>query len=78
MIFKITNTACSRLSERYPILLKYGFRNEVESYFGGTTGMIVIDSLDDLVELVRDLQKEIIISTMSEEVEIEIYDGWRE
>ena len=78
MIFKISNTARNALMTKYPVLSKYGFHNEKEGFFGGTEGDIIIDSLDDLMRLTRDLQKEIIIIGASDQAEIEIYDDWRE
>ena len=78
MIFKIRNTDCNVLLKKYPIVSEYGFHNEREGIFGGTEGDIVIDSLDDLMQLIRDLQQEIIINVRDDETEIEIYDGWRE
>ena len=81
MIFKIYNTG-GYTSEKglindYPILLKYSYHGEHE-YFGRPAGYIVINSLEELVKLTKDLDIELIIDSDEPFPTIEIYDDFRE
>lgn len=83
MIFKIynTNRTLSRsLLDDYPVLSKYGYNPEHEhEVFFGIAGFIVINSLEELITLKKDVEHEIIIDTECDDVPtIEIYDDWRE
>ena len=80
MIFKISNTQWSpSLLGEYPILCKYGYYNERKKVvWGGAEGYIVVDSLEELVNLSKDLNHDIIILNNGTEPEIEIYDDYRE
>ena len=80
MIFEIDDTRCSNLLEKYPVLSNYGYHNEREGIFAGTSGDIVINSLDDLVRLCSDLHEEVIISVREHRKKpaLEIYNDYRE
>ena len=81
MIFNIHNTdqtSETRLIDTYPNLSKYGYHDEERDLFG-YVGKVVINSIEELVSLSKDLNRSLIISNDHDiPLSIEIYDGWRE
>lgn len=81
MIFNICNTkAWGQLSEKYKKILKpFSLKtNTGENGFERTT--IEVNSLQDIVDIIKITNEEIIISDLfkNENMTIEIYDDWRE
>lgn len=81
MIFNICNTAgWGQLGEKYKKILKpFSLKiNTDESGFERVT--IEINSLQDIVDIIKATDEEIIISNLykNENMTIEIYDDWRE
>lgn len=62
----ITNKQEKILKQKYKLL------KEKESTY------ILINSLDDIVNLPKVLDEEVILKTVENNIEIEIYDYWRE
>ena len=62
----ITNEQEKILEQKYKLL------KEKESTY------ILINSLDDIVNLPKVLDEEVILTTVENNIEIEIYDYWRE
>lgn len=81
MIFKICNTGGSgegSIVDKYPILRKYGYHGEHHHRWYGIAGLIVINSLEELLALQKDVDHEIIIDMDGDTPTIEIYDDYRE
>jgi hypothetical protein len=85
MIIKICNTDYSnirRLIDRYPELSKFGYHDEEISDIAlghGYTGKVIINSLEELVLLSKEIHSEIIVCAYPGcDPSLEIYDGWRE
>ena len=81
MIIRICNTDYSdrtRLIDRYPKLSKFGYHGEILSDYE-YVGKVVINSLEELFSLSKELDREIIVSAdHGREPSLEIYDDWRE
>lgn len=81
MTFNICNTeAWGKLSKKYYKDLK-PFSLEVHiNERGVEQATIEINSLQDIVDIVKTVNEEIVISDLNknENMTIEIYDGWRE
>lgn len=81
MIFDICNTeAWGELSEKYYKILKpFSLKVHIDER-GFKRANIEIDSLQDIVDIIKATNKEIVISDLykNENMTIEIYDDWRE
>lgn len=77
MIFTVTRTNGYKhsLLEDYPILSKYNYHDE-QIVFWHCEGKIVINSLEELVLLAKEVEQPLIVDTNP--LTIEIYDDWRE
>lgn len=81
MLFKIINSnedSARSIGDKYPILSKYAY-HIVDNVSEGIEGYIHINSLTELVELRKGVEKELIITVdFNNTPLIEIYDYWRE
>lgn len=79
MICKITNTDGSpSLIAKYPVLSKYGYRNERKDGFY-SVGEITLNSLEELSSIVENVHNNLVVDIDCDgTLLIEIYDGWRE
>ena len=80
MLFRIINTnedSANYLVCKYPILTEYGYVI-VDDDLWGKVGYININSLIELIEFCKKLDREIIITNYGDALTIEIYDYWRE
>lgn len=81
MIFDICNTrAWGQLGEKYKKILKPFSLNINTGENGFERATIEINSLQDIVDIIKVTNEEIIISDLfkNENMTIEIYDDWRE
>lgn len=62
---------CEKLLEDYPVLANYNFKTDKSG-----NGYVIITSLKQLKQLVKEINKEIILSPCRDG--IEIYDEYRE
>lgn len=82
MKFRITssNWFADEVLSKYPCLKNYSFEwhedeDRPPSHYSGY-GVITINTLEDLIQLMNECDEPLIIS--KEPYGIEIYDGWRE
>ena len=79
MVFTLDNTMWSRsLLKDYPPLSKYGYHDEEFQLDSYGTAKIVINSIEELVSLSREINQPLIIDISTDYPHIEIYDTWRE
>lgn len=62
---------CEKMLEVYPVLANYNFKTDNAGY-----GYITITSLKQLMQFVKEIDQEIILSPFNDV--IEIYDDYRE